>query len=188
MVANWPLLVLDFISLCIYLDLFLVNSKKIHIFTPTLKYFPKSVTKPIQQVYQKSLTRLYFCVLDKVFQCSFLILYLQVEVQNTNFVVIFVVLSFLSILLNLTMINVSVWHFYLMAIPSLFYNMACMHLYKALRELCFYCQYSIVTQIIWITIYAWTVRELPSTIKWVAAIGIFGSLFVRGIARKERAK
>lgn len=36
--------------------------------------------------------------------------------------------------------------------------------------------------------YSITVREIPITIKWVAAIGLFGSLFVRGLARKERAK
>ena len=36
--------------------------------------------------------------------------------------------------------------------------------------------------------YSITVREIPSLIKWVAAIGFVGSLFVRGLARKERAK
>jgi len=32
------------------------------------------------------------------------------------------------------------------------------------------------------------VREIPSPIKWVVAVGLVGSLFVRGLARKERAK
>jgi hypothetical protein len=33
-----------------------------------------------------------------------------------------------------------------------------------------------------------TVREIPSAFKWVAAIAIIGSLFVRGIARKQKIK
>ena len=86
------------------------------------------------------------------------------------------------------MVHISVWNFYLVAIPSLFYLMACMHLYKALRELCVYCKYSIGSQIVWIAMYSITVREIPSLIKWLAAIGFVGSLFVRGLARKERAK
>jgi hypothetical protein len=86
------------------------------------------------------------------------------------------------------MIEISVLNFCIIAIPSLFYFMASMHLYKSLRELCFYCKYSIVSQIIWIGMYSITVREIPTTIKWVAGIGLFGSLFVRGLARKERAK
>jgi hypothetical protein len=32
------------------------------------------------------------------------------------------------------------------------------------------------------------VREIPTPIKWLGAIGLVGSLFVRGLARKERAK
>ena len=188
MVANWPLFILDLVSFCVYLDLLLVNYKKIHIFTPILKYLPKSATKPIQKYYQSSLTRLYFCVLDKVRKNGKYDLFLQIDVQNTNFALIFNLLSFLSILLNLFMIHITVWHFYIVAIPSLFYLMSCMHLYKALRELCFYCKYSIVSQILWIGIYSITVREIPSSIKWVAAIGLVGSLFVRGLARKERAK
>ncbi len=187
MVANWPLLLLDLVSFCVYLDLFLVNSKKIHIYTPILKYLPRSVTKPIQQSYQSSLTRLYFCVLDKV-NIKNHIIFSQIDVQNTNFTVIFIILAFLNILLNLFMMHITLWHFYIVAIPSLFYLMSCMHLYKALRELCFYCKYSIVSQIVWIGIYSITVREIPTPIKWLGAIGLVGSLFVRGLARKERAK
>lgn len=66
MVASWTLILLDLLSLCLYLDLYLVNAKKSHFYTPVLKYLPRSFTKPIQQSYQKSLSRLYFCVLDKV--------------------------------------------------------------------------------------------------------------------------
>ena len=66
MVASWPLFILDLLSLCVYLDLYLVNAKKYHLYTPILKYLPRSFTKQLQQSYQKSLTRLYFCVLDKV--------------------------------------------------------------------------------------------------------------------------
>lgn len=76
----------------------------------------------------------------------------------------------------------------MIAFPSLFYLMTCMHLYKALRELCTYCKYSIIAQLLWIAVYAATVSEVPTAMKWLSAMGLVGSLIVRGIARKERAK
>jgi hypothetical protein len=66
MAASWSLFLLDLLSFLVYLDLCLVNKKKIHIYTPLLKFMPKSLTKALQHTYQKSLNRLYFCVLDKV--------------------------------------------------------------------------------------------------------------------------
>lgn len=109
------------------------------------------------------------------------------EVHNTSFNVIFTLLTIVSLLINL-LSPLTVWHFYLMALPSLFYLMTCLHLYKALRELCGYCKYSIAAQLLWIGIYAWTVDEVPSVVKWLGAMGFVGSLIVRGLARKERAK
>jgi hypothetical protein len=51
MVASWPLLIVDLLQICLYLDLMLVNTKKVHLYTPILKYLPKSVTRPIHAIY-----------------------------------------------------------------------------------------------------------------------------------------
>ena len=47
MVASWSLLLLDFLSFLVYLDLCLVNKKKLHFYTPILKFIPRSFTKLI---------------------------------------------------------------------------------------------------------------------------------------------
>jgi hypothetical protein len=89
MVASWSLALLDLISLTVYLDLFLVNRFKTHVFAPLIKLLGKQRAKAMQGVYQKSLRRDFFCVSDKV------------DVSGTTFNTIFCGLYVSSLLSNL---------------------------------------------------------------------------------------
>lgn len=51
------------ISIVVYLDLALVNKKKVHVYTPLLKFLP---LKSLKTSYTLSLKRDFYCVSDKV--------------------------------------------------------------------------------------------------------------------------
>ena len=66
MVASWLLALADLISLPVYIDLWVVNNYKVHIFTSLMKKMDKAKIKKYQSMYYSSLKRDYFCVSDKV--------------------------------------------------------------------------------------------------------------------------
>ena len=57
MVASWIFVLLDILALPVYIDLWVVNKYKVHIFTPLLKKMDKSKIKPYQTSYYSSLKR-----------------------------------------------------------------------------------------------------------------------------------
>lgn len=66
MVASWLLAIADILALPFYIDLWLVNKYKVHIFTPLMRKMDKGKIKKYQASYYSSLKRDFFCVADKV--------------------------------------------------------------------------------------------------------------------------
>ena len=45
MAASWFLVLIDVVAIMVYLDLWIVNKFKVHIYTPLMKYIPKKKLK-----------------------------------------------------------------------------------------------------------------------------------------------
>ena len=56
-------------------------------------------------------------------------------------------------------------------------------MYHSHRELCFYCGYGLAEGLV----YLWIMGQ-PVGMKWLIGVVAVGSLFVRGLARRERRK
>lgn len=59
-------LFVEAVTLLVLLDLWLVNNKKMHLFTPLMQLIPDKQRKVYQVMYYDSLKRMMFCVLDKI--------------------------------------------------------------------------------------------------------------------------
>jgi hypothetical protein len=133
MVASYLLLIFDIINFGVYIDLWVVNNFKLHIYTPFLKFVPKHKLKEIQGQYYASLNRKYFCVSDKV------------DVSGTTFTVVFSFVYLLNIILNVFVWDkISAFHFNMVGIFYFVYVMYSMTSYRGVRELCFYCKYPLI--------------------------------------------
>jgi len=88
MVASFCLLLIEFVSFFVYLDLWLVYRKQVHVFTPLLAAIPVKQRKLYQGAYHESLKRDNFCVSDKVdvsgstFTATFTVIYFYLFVAN----------------------------------------------------------------------------------------------------------
>jgi hypothetical protein len=89
MVASYLLLVLDFMSFFVHLDLWVMYRKQAHIFEPLLRLIPEKQRKTYQGAYRQSLIRPYFCAQDKI------------DVSGTTFTAVFAVVYAFSFICNL---------------------------------------------------------------------------------------
>lgn len=127
------LLLIEILAVIAYLDLWAVYRFKVHLYSPLLKYVPKTRLKPFQQLYYSSLRRDFFCVSDKI------------DVSGTTFTVMFVVLYTANALSNLFyQETITHLHFYLVGVPYFVYLMFALTLYKSPKELCFYCRFTMI--------------------------------------------
>lgn len=81
-------------------------------------------------------------------------------------------------------------HFYIVGIPYMLYALFCLHTYRQARELCFYCKFALVQNpltLLLLLIFRLN-SGLPWLYLWIAGIGLFVSLIIRGLKRKTRAK
>lgn len=177
MVVSLSLLVLDIISLSVYIDLYLVNKYQVHLFSPVLPFIGKARLKSFQQSYYASLQRKFFCVSDKV------------EVSGTTFTVIFSSVYVLSLISNFLEIGSRTTLFYMIGVPYFIYLMFCLHYYRTTRELCFYCKYALVQNLVLLIIMgAFYLEEVPRLYLWSTLVIFFATMVGRGLARKQRAK
>ncbi len=140
MAYSWFLLLVELFAFLMYLDLWLLNRRKVHIFTPLMKYIPKAKMK-LQNFYQRSLNRDFFCVLDKI------------DVSGGSFTGLFSIVYITCLIGNMLQYPQDVskfyyWHFNLIAYPYFIYLMFCLVCYRARRELCFYCTFGLLQNLL----------------------------------------
>jgi len=173
MAVSLSLLLIDILSLSVYIDLYLVYRYQRHLFTPLMPYLGSR----FKSLYRTSLQRNFFCVSDKV------------EVSGTTFTVIFAGVYIASLIWNLFELGSRNFLFYLIGLPYLAYVLFCMHFYKTVRELCFYCKYTLVQNLILLVAMAtWFLDQVPTGYLVLSLVCLIGSLVGRGLARKQRAK
>ena len=158
MVASFLLLVLDFVSLLVHLDLWFVNRRQWHLFAPLLALIPEKQRKTYQGAYRQSLVRPYFCAQDKI------------DVSGTTFNVVFGFINAFSLIANLLAskpapVADEAWLlplifgdwgnnlkwlfrrtlprlvFWAHGVTYYIYLLYCLTMYRDARELCFYCKY-----------------------------------------------
>lgn len=133
MVASWLFILIDILSIPVYVDLWVVNTYKIHIYTPLLPYMPKNRLKAHKSDYYASLNRSFYCVSDKV------------DVSGTSFTVVFAMIYIMNLLSILFYSDkIGSFHFHSIAIPYFIFLMFCLSSYRGTRELCFYCKYPMI--------------------------------------------
>ena len=59
-------LVLEVVSLIVFIDLWLANNKKVHVYTPLMQLISEKQRRVYQTMYYNSFKRDSFCVLDKI--------------------------------------------------------------------------------------------------------------------------
>jgi hypothetical protein len=135
--------------------------------------------KSIQPLYNKSLKRDFYCVSDKV------------QVSGTNFNVIFTIIYGVSTFANLLSDKIVLIKVQLYVIGTVYlgYTLFCMHTYRARREMCFYCKFTLVQNIIslWVMTH-WYMDDFPKLFCIIFVGIIILSIIARGFIRKERAK
>ena len=98
----------------------------------------------------------------------------------------------LSIILNLLSPEekvLSPFHFYLLGLPYLVFALFCLHTYRSRVELCFYCKYALIQNpLVLLAMMLVYLERVPVLYLYTFIVAVVGSLVVRGIARKERAK
>jgi len=113
----------------------------------------------------------------------------KVEVSGTSFTVIFAGVYIASLLWNILELGSRNFLFYMIGLPYLAYVLFCLHFYKTLRELCFYCKYALVQNFFLLLAMAiWFLDQAPTGYLGLSAVALVGSLVGRGLARKQRAK
>ena len=128
------LLILELISIVVYLDLYLVNNFQRHIFDPLLKMISEKQRKVYQGAYRLTLNRKLFCVSDKI------------DVSGTTFNNVLLWVYIFSLFSNIIYPFQKHHHFliWINGLVWLTYMMYCIVAYRDVRELCFYCKFSIV--------------------------------------------
>ena len=143
MVASCICLLIEITSFLIYLNLFVLNRWKVHLFTPFMKYVPKAKLKEFQKAYYSSLRRDFYCVSDKV------------DVSGTSFNIIFLFAFFFNVLTNAFFYDqIASLNFHIIAIPHFVFTMFCLTSYRGRRELCFYCYYPMFSNTMYIFLLA----------------------------------
>ena len=134
MLVHALLICLEVISIGVYADLWIVYKYKKHFFEPLLSLISEKQRKVYQGVYRKSLVRSQFCVSDKV------------DVSGTTFTAVLCVTHTYSLILNLTAHYYLAKHvhhlLWLNGLVWFTYMMYALVAYRDMRELCFYCKYS----------------------------------------------
>lgn len=131
------LFLVELVSVLVYLDLLAVIRAKKHLFDPLLAMISEKQRKVYQGVYRRSLVRSQFCVSDKV------------DVSGSTFNTVLLGANSYSLMVNVGDFFVlsSGIHFqhllWINALVWLVYSMYALVAYRDMRELCFYCKFSL---------------------------------------------
>ena len=153
--AVYTLLLLEFISTIVHLDLWAVVRYQNHLFAPLLYLIPQKQRKTYQGIYRESLKRRFFCVQDKI------------EVSGSTFTGYFTGIYAFLFFFNLCRgeRSTSTLSFWVQGLPYYAYMLFCMTTYKDQRELCFYCKYGMAAGLLHFVIGLFTLEG--SGLPWV---------------------